>query len=260
MSRASLPGSPSANDRGLHFAQVKEGWANELLGWKRGVSDYHTSMAARIALRKAGLLPAPNEAAEDQLVKEELQRIKIRKGRPITQDDGIAAFERGDEVRSTPILWQRRDAEYIQAVDITLLRCVSYDRTLALDIEAKHRNPPRPVKRKTKKSYLYPTNFKSASVLTHGFAKPKKRRRPPPAKPATTHPSATQPSEEPTVVADTSQSRSGSPEGVEKATLEDDSLVPQGIGAVHNILIGEEGSEDGLSYVSDDELDELAYP
>ncbi|TEB37851.1 hypothetical protein FA13DRAFT_1725470 [Coprinellus micaceus] len=217
--------------------KVKESWANELLGWKRGLSDYYASMTARIALRKAGLLPARDAAAEDELVKEELESIKIRKGRPITRDDIIAAFERGDV-----------------AVDITLLRCVSYDRALALDIQAKHRNPPRPMKRKTKKAYLYPTKFKSTSALTHGFSKPKKRRRPPPAKLPTP-----QSSEEPTVVAGTSQSGSSSPESVDKA-IDDDSLVPQGINAVYNIIVGEEGLHDGLSYVSDDELDELAYP
>jgi hypothetical protein len=110
------------------------------------------------------------------------------------------------------------------------------------------------MKRKTKKAYLYPTKFRNTSALTHGFSKPKKRRRPPPAKLPTP-----QSSEEPTVVAGTSQSRSSSPESVDK-TIDDDSLVPQGINAVYNIIVGEEGLDDGLSYVSGDALDELAYP
>ena len=64
-------------------------------------------MTARIALRKAGLLPALDEGVEAKLVKAELENIKIRKGSPVTQEDVIAAFDRGDEVSYTPFMRQR---------------------------------------------------------------------------------------------------------------------------------------------------------
>ncbi|KAJ3520714.1 hypothetical protein NMY22_g12627 [Coprinellus aureogranulatus] len=79
--------------------KVKLNWANELLGSKRGLSDYYVSMRARIALRKAGLLPAQDSASERKLVDRERALIAAYEGHPVSQQDIIDAFERGDEVQ-----------------------------------------------------------------------------------------------------------------------------------------------------------------
>ncbi|TEB37853.1 hypothetical protein FA13DRAFT_709047 [Coprinellus micaceus] len=125
--------------------KVKEHWADELLRWKISLGDHYPSMRARIALRIAGLLPSGSADRDKKLVKEELERIKSNMGHPANREDIISAFDQGEE-----------------AIDITLLRCVSYDRTLALDIEAKSRHPQPLVKRRRKQAYSYPYATKSS--------------------------------------------------------------------------------------------------
>lgn len=56
-------------------------------------------MRARIALRIAGLIPSGSVNRDKKLVKEELERIKSNMGHPINQEDIIAAFDQGEEVR-----------------------------------------------------------------------------------------------------------------------------------------------------------------
>lgn len=64
-------------------------------------------MRARIALRRHRiLLPATKANDEEKLVRAEVSAIKINKGKPLTEDDIIAAFSKGDEVREQPILSQ----------------------------------------------------------------------------------------------------------------------------------------------------------
>jgi hypothetical protein len=92
----------------LSFAQVKENWADELLGWKRGLGDYYPAIRARVALRKAGLLPAPNISDHERLVEEGLEHVRSEQGHPVDRDDIIAAFECGDEVSLLEISSQLR--------------------------------------------------------------------------------------------------------------------------------------------------------
>ncbi|KAJ3501727.1 hypothetical protein NMY22_g18824 [Coprinellus aureogranulatus] len=78
-------------------------------------------MLARIILRKAGSLPASDPTKEDALVAKEIVKIKAGKPSfPVSKEDIVDAFSRGDE-----------------AIDISVLKCVAYDRVLADDIAAK---------------------------------------------------------------------------------------------------------------------------
>ncbi|KAJ3546397.1 hypothetical protein NMY22_g2078 [Coprinellus aureogranulatus] len=100
---------------------VKQNWAEGLLGQKHSLNDTHFSMLARITLRKAGSLPCRDQSKEDALVEKEKDKILAGKASyPVSTDDIVDAFARGDE-----------------AIDITALKCVAYDRVLADDIEAK---------------------------------------------------------------------------------------------------------------------------
>jgi hypothetical protein len=58
----------------------------------------YVSMRARIALRKAGVLPVDDAKEEDMLVKAEMDKVKGNKGTQVTEDDIIQALDRGDEV------------------------------------------------------------------------------------------------------------------------------------------------------------------
>lgn len=57
-------------------------------------------MRARIALRKAGVLPVDDKKKESTLVLEEQEKTKCGKGHPVSEKDILDAFRRGDEVRS----------------------------------------------------------------------------------------------------------------------------------------------------------------
>ncbi|KAJ3520713.1 hypothetical protein NMY22_g12626 [Coprinellus aureogranulatus] len=160
-------------------------------------------------------------------------------------------------------------------LDVTLLRCVSYDRTLALDIEAKFRNPPPKAKRKTKKSYFYPSNFKSSSALTHGLSKPvkaKKKSRPAPTPSESESSPLTEPS-------DAESTRGIGVEGT--STTEVETYLNNGTGVdgtgegaidvqagmrrVYNSMLRNgyedfELEDDESTSESDDDLDDLYYP
>ena len=65
--------------------------------------DVYVSMRARIALRKAGLIPIydkkDGEALEASLIDSEINAVKSGSpGYPVTVNDIINAFIRGDEV------------------------------------------------------------------------------------------------------------------------------------------------------------------
>ncbi|KAJ3547077.1 hypothetical protein NMY22_g1800 [Coprinellus aureogranulatus] len=100
--------------------RVKDHFADQIVNWKRGTGEPYGITRARIALGKAGFLTTGDKEVERTLIREEIERAGSNTRLPIDRSDVIAAFERGDE-----------------SVDITLVRCVSYDWTLAMDIEAK---------------------------------------------------------------------------------------------------------------------------
>lgn len=56
-------------------------------------------MRARIALRKAGILPVDDKVKETALVHEEQEKAKSGNGHPVNEKDILEAFRRGDEVR-----------------------------------------------------------------------------------------------------------------------------------------------------------------
>ena len=62
-------------------------------------------MRARIALRKAGVLPAQDLESEEGLVNEEVVKMRKKQGKPVDQDDVLGALRRGDEVSSRPLSW-----------------------------------------------------------------------------------------------------------------------------------------------------------
>ncbi|KAJ3547078.1 hypothetical protein NMY22_g1799 [Coprinellus aureogranulatus] len=101
------------------LTKVKECWASEIMGERRMLGEAQASQRARIALRKAGLLPVGNRALEVELVRQELERVKNGEGHPVGRKDIIAAFEH-------------------EAVPVIRLRYSSYDATLAGDIERKY--------------------------------------------------------------------------------------------------------------------------
>jgi hypothetical protein len=88
---------------------VKGNWAAEVLDEKRSIGDSQASQRARIALRKAGLLPQDTLALEKEMVRQELERIKMGGGHPVEHRDIVEAFERGEEVSGS---LDRRDDGY----------------------------------------------------------------------------------------------------------------------------------------------------
>ena len=66
--------------------------------------DCYVSMRARIALRIAGKLPVTNEIGEakateeERRVNDEITAVKNHRGLPVSKDDIIEAFCRGEEV------------------------------------------------------------------------------------------------------------------------------------------------------------------
>lgn len=66
--------------------------------------DVYVSMRARIALRKAGKLPvkdkagAERETEETQLVDSEILAVKGARGHPVSKEDIVEAFCKGEEV------------------------------------------------------------------------------------------------------------------------------------------------------------------
>ena len=77
---------------------MKGNWAAEVLGEKRSIGESQAAQRARIALRKAGLLPQDTLALEKEMVKQELERVKLGDGHPVEPRDVVEAFERGEEV------------------------------------------------------------------------------------------------------------------------------------------------------------------
>jgi hypothetical protein len=81
---------------------VQNQWATSLLTCKK--FDVYVAMRARIALRKAGILPVvgmtdeEKDEEEKSLIETEMLRIRRREGTPVDRDDIIMAFCKGEEV------------------------------------------------------------------------------------------------------------------------------------------------------------------
>ncbi|KAJ7472917.1 hypothetical protein B0H11DRAFT_2282735 [Mycena galericulata] len=95
--------------------EVKQSWGKRILVSKKW--EVYVRMRARIALRKTGRLVAD----DDEAVAREMQRIKAKRGIPLTVDDVIEALSRGEE-----------------EIKIIRMQCVSYDQELVADMERKH--------------------------------------------------------------------------------------------------------------------------
>ncbi|KAF8957580.1 hypothetical protein BDZ97DRAFT_1924462 [Flammula alnicola] len=100
---------------------VQREWAKILLKQKK--FDVYVSMRARIALRLASIIPIDDKAEEKNLILEEVLAVKNGKGRPVTEDDIICAFSKGNE-----------------GIDIIRMTCVKYDHVFADDMKAKFSN------------------------------------------------------------------------------------------------------------------------
>ncbi|KAF5311336.1 hypothetical protein D9611_012629 [Ephemerocybe angulata] len=98
---------------------VQNHWAKLVL--KKKKSDVYAAMRARIALRKAGVLPVDDKEGEEALLLKEMGDVKKGKGRPVTEGDVLEAFKNGDE-----------------GISILRMRCVGYDRAFIEDIERQH--------------------------------------------------------------------------------------------------------------------------
>lgn len=61
-------------------------------------------MRARIALRKAGLIPLEDKATENALIEEEMGKIKQSRGRAVLMGEILDAFHKGEEVSSAFML------------------------------------------------------------------------------------------------------------------------------------------------------------
>ncbi|KAJ6627718.1 hypothetical protein B0H10DRAFT_358414 [Mycena sp. CBHHK59/15] len=96
--------------------EVKETWGKLIVKTKRW--DVYVSIRARIALRKSGI------AETNENVAREMNKIRKRTGIPVTPQDVIQAFSRGEHT-----------------IDIIKMQCVSYDHTLVEDIARQHENP-----------------------------------------------------------------------------------------------------------------------
>lgn len=79
--------------------KVQREWAKQLL--KRKKIEVYVSMRARIALRLASIIPIDNKEEEARIVQKEVKAVKASKGRPVSEEDIIDAFCRGDEVISS---------------------------------------------------------------------------------------------------------------------------------------------------------------
>lgn len=60
--------------------------------------DVYVIMRARIALRKKGLIPVEDKAIENDIIRNEMTAIKACRGKPVSTEEIIAAFHKGDEV------------------------------------------------------------------------------------------------------------------------------------------------------------------
>ncbi|KAF6746320.1 hypothetical protein DFP72DRAFT_923167 [Ephemerocybe angulata] len=98
---------------------VQNHWAKLVL--KKKKSDVYAAMRARIALRKAGVLPVDDKEGEEALLLKGMGDVKRGKGRPVTEGDVLEAFKNGDE-----------------GISILRMRCVGYDRAFIEDIERQH--------------------------------------------------------------------------------------------------------------------------
>lgn len=74
--------------------KVQREWAKSLLAVKQ--FTVYVSMRARIALRKAGCIPLEDKSKEDALIDEEIDAVRVNKGRPVSVDDVVNALGRGD--------------------------------------------------------------------------------------------------------------------------------------------------------------------
>ena len=121
--------------------QVKKEWAKILLRMKQ--YDVYVSMRARIALRKAGLLPVDDANEAEKLVKAEMDKVKANKGTVVTEKDIITALNRGDEVSCATSLVDDiliTKQKKLQGIDIIRMTCVKYDHVFANDMKDKFVN------------------------------------------------------------------------------------------------------------------------
>ena len=95
-------------------------------------------MRARIELRKSGLLPTQDIESEENLVNEQVAKIRKKTGLELAMDDVVQALRRGDEVcepHSPSSLWDAYSV-VTQTFDILRMRCVSYDHRFIRHVEA----------------------------------------------------------------------------------------------------------------------------
>ncbi|KAJ7101871.1 hypothetical protein C8R44DRAFT_808816 [Mycena epipterygia] len=126
-------GRPTPEQFQVQEPEVKQRWGKHISNVKAW--PVYVAMRARIALRKAGLPIELNDLARDV--------VNIRAGShlPVTEQDIIAALNRGDE-----------------AIDIIRMKCVSYDHEFAAELARRyeaykasgpHVRPPRASKGKS---------------------------------------------------------------------------------------------------------------
>ncbi|KAH9486088.1 hypothetical protein JR316_0000152 [Psilocybe cubensis] len=99
--------------------KVQDRWAQEVHDAK--TYDVYVIMRARVALRKAGLIPLKDKVEETSLIEEEMQNIKRGKGRVVTLGEILSAFHKGEE-----------------AIDIIRMNCVKYDHIFADDMKVQY--------------------------------------------------------------------------------------------------------------------------
>ncbi|KAF9525904.1 hypothetical protein CPB83DRAFT_908867 [Crepidotus variabilis] len=115
-----LCGKMTAEQFRAQSSKVQTEWAEFLLKMK--LFEVYVSMRARIALRKAGILPIDDKEAEEILVAAEVVAVKNKKPLyEVNAKDIVKAFRRGDE-----------------GVDIIRMTCVKYDHVFVKDIQQRH--------------------------------------------------------------------------------------------------------------------------
>ncbi|KAF8182322.1 hypothetical protein BJ912DRAFT_1145231 [Pholiota molesta] len=112
-------GTMTADDFKAQPIIVQREWAKQHL--KRKKIEVYVSMCARIALRLASMIPIDDKEEEARIVQNEVKAVSVNKGRPVSEEDIIDAFRRGDE-----------------GIDIILMTCVKYDHDFANEMKARY--------------------------------------------------------------------------------------------------------------------------
>ncbi|CAA7270712.1 unnamed protein product [Cyclocybe aegerita] len=110
-----VSGQLSAAQFSSQKADFKKGWAEQLITAKE--QTVYVRMRARIALRKAGLIPLADEKEEARLIEKEVKAVVRSSGLPVREQDLIDALCRGEE-----------------NIDIIQMTCVKYDHEFANDM------------------------------------------------------------------------------------------------------------------------------